>query len=127
MPKAPIRAKPCPIPNKRSLTKNKKLALSNIHNARLSRLISIMTKPIFRHFFAATALARYCTTADTSRIQVMAVPLTKGPCHGKISCTKEGESEANKLKAAKALNAVNPMIIIQHDIEPQDAVIWGRY
>ena len=49
------------------------------------------------------ALEKYCTNAEISKIQVIAKPLTKGPCHGIITCTKDGESEANKLNAAKTI------------------------
>ncbi|MNI89239.1 hypothetical protein D3C73_1466170 [compost metagenome] len=55
-------------------------------------------------------LAKYCTTAETIKILVMAEPLMRGPCHGKISRTNDGDKDANKLNAAKALNAVNPTI-----------------
>ena len=81
-----------------------------MHKPSKTKLTTKVISPKIRLLAGSRLLAENCTTAETSKMLAMAEPLTRGPCHGIRSFTKEGESEANKLNAPKALNAVKPAI-----------------
>ncbi|MNT80890.1 hypothetical protein D3C72_2204200 [compost metagenome] len=81
-----------------------------MHKPSKIKLSSKVISPKVKLLAAVRSLAKNCTKAEISKILEIAAPLIKGPCQGIKSLTKEGDSDANKLNAPKAQNAVKPAI-----------------